>query len=90
MDEIKQVTTYTEEEKAEMLNRLALAVNTVYLRPKKLFARAFFMGIFSGLGATIGVAVVLALIGLIIKEFGGLPVVGQWITELGRVIPAKK
>lgn len=90
MDEIKQVTTYTEEEKAQMLSSLASAINSVYLQPKKLYARAFMSGLFSGLGASIGVAVVLAIIGVLIREFGGLPVIGQWLVDIGRILPAKK
>ena len=47
--------------------------------------RSFFLGLFYYLGATVGLAIFIALLGFLINLFGGLPVVGNWLIDLGRL-----
>lgn len=48
------------------------------------------MGLLSGLGATVGVAIVIALLGFLIRELGGLPVIGDWLNDVGRFLPKSR
>lgn len=43
----------------------------------------FVFGIFYGLGATVGVTILIAILGLLLKFFGGIPVIGNFFIELG-------
>ncbi len=70
------------------LDNLVSAIDKAYHQPKELAKRSFLYGLMSGLGATIGVAIVLALLAYLIRVLGGLPVIGQWLNELGRILPA--
>ena len=79
----------TEEEKVKSIDGLIAALDKAYHNPGKLVARGFLMGLASGLGATVGAAIVIALIGLMIRQFGGLPVVGEWLNDLGRILPQR-
>lgn len=79
----------TEEDKIKSINGLIAAIDKAYHNPGKLAARGFLMGLMSGLGATVGVAIVLAIIGLLIRQFGGIPVIGDWLNELGRILPKR-
>lgn len=79
----------TEEDKIKSINGLIAAIDKAYHNPGKLAARGFLMGLMSGLGATVGVAIVLAIIGLLISRFGGIPVIGDWLNELGRILPKR-
>lgn len=72
-----------------MFASLATAVQTVYLKPKRLYLRSFLSGMFSALGATIGVAIIITLLGILVKHFGGLPVIGHWLTEAASVLQRK-
>lgn len=77
----------TEEDKIKSINGLIAAIDKAYHNPGKLAARGFLMGLMSGLGATVGVAIVVGVLGLLIRQFGGLPVIGDWLNELGRILP---
>ena len=79
----------TDEEKENSINRLIGAIDKAYHNPSQLVWRGFLVGLMSGLGATVGVALVLAIIGLLIRQFGGLPVVGDWLNELGQILPKR-
>lgn len=68
------------------IERLTAAIEKTYHNPRVLIWRGFLIGLASGLGATIGVAIVLALLGLFVREFGGLPVIGQWLQGLNSSI----
>lgn len=72
------------------LQALTNAIEKTYGTTKALLLRSFLSGLFSGLGATIGVAVVVILIGYLVRHFGGLPVVGKVLNDLGRVLTTKK
>ena len=48
----------------------------------KLFYKNFIGGIAWGLGATLGVALVLALLGSLLRFLGGLPIIGQFFAGI--------
>ncbi len=52
----------------------------------RTLAKYFVFGIFYGLGATVGLAIILAILGLAIKLFGGLPVIGNFIAGFGKYL----
>ncbi|QQG50262.1 MAG: hypothetical protein HZB70_01615 [Candidatus Berkelbacteria bacterium] len=76
----------TEKEGMENLDRLVRAIDKAYHHPGPLVWRGFMIGLASGLGATIGVAVVLAILGFLVRELGGLPFIGEWIQGVGNTI----
>jgi chromate transport protein ChrA len=76
-----------EQDSQKLISQLVNSIDKAYHRTGLLMWRSFLMGLMSGLGATVGVAIVITVIGLLIKEFGGLPVVGQWLGELKIVLP---
>jgi hypothetical protein len=71
----------------ETLRKLLVAVDKTFHDKRALFTRSFLSGLFSALGATIGVAIVIAMVGFLVRQLGGLPVVGDWLNELGRILP---
>ena len=79
----------TEAEKQKTLNNLVNAVNKSYQSTHRSMWRGFLVGLATGLGTTLGVAIVLSLIGLIVRQLGGLPVIGTWITDFGSVVPKR-
>ncbi len=46
----------------------------------RTLAKYFVFGIFYGLGATVGLAIVLAVLGLILKMFGALPLIVNFVS----------
>lgn len=79
----------TDEEQAN-IRRLIAAIDKAYNKPKELIWRAFLVGLLSGLGATVGVAVILAVLGLIVKKLGGIPVIGDWLNNVNEVFPRSR
>ena len=77
----------TDEEKEKSINGLIAAIDKAYHNPGKLAARGFLMGLMSGLGATVGVAIVVGVLGILIRQYGCLPIVGDWLNGLGRILP---
>ena len=62
------------------------AMEKAYGSWKYLAGRSFVAGIFTGLGATVGVAIVLLIIGYILKWLGVIPVVGDFFKQLNQFI----
>ncbi|HUD21031.1 MAG TPA: DUF5665 domain-containing protein [Candidatus Saccharimonadales bacterium] len=79
----------TEAEKQKTLNQLVNAVNRSYQPTHSAMWRGFLIGIAGGLGTTLGVAIVLSLIGFLVRELGGLPVIGAWFSDVGAIIPKR-
>lgn len=75
-----------EEEDKKILISLTQALKLIDQYPKKLFLRQFFLGLFSGLGATLGVTIVLAILSYLVHLLGGVPVIGQWFSRLGNYL----
>jgi|GEM_PF-1226767 len=71
--------TPSEKEGMKNLDRLIRAIDKAYHHPAPLIWRGFLIGLASGLGATIGVALVLAALGFMLRELGGVPVIGEWL-----------
>lgn len=51
--------------------------------PRRLTWLNFHTGFVRGVGATVGAAVALVLLGLIVTYFGGLPFIGEFIRSVG-------
>lgn len=49
----------------------------------KNLAKSFVMGLATGLGATIGLAIVISILSFFVQKFGGLPLIGRWFVDLG-------
>jgi hypothetical protein len=73
----------------ETIKKLVAAIYYVFDKPGKMYARSFFSGIAYGLGTTIGVALVLAMLVYILRYIGGLPVIGDWLRGVSQAIPVK-
>ena len=48
--------------------------------------KSFALGMATGLGATVGLAILIAILSLIVKGLGGMPVIGMWIGSLTKYI----
>jgi hypothetical protein len=53
---------------------------------KQQMAKSFFMGVFYALGATIGFAILTAILTFVVKLLGGLPVIGNWFVHFGKYL----
>lgn len=62
------------------------AVDKAYGSWGHLISRSFVSGIFIGLGATIGFAIVVVVIGYILSALGVVPIVGDFFTALNEFI----
>lgn len=71
----------------ERFDQLVTALDKAYHHPGHLVWRGFLIGLASGLGATIGAALVITLAGFILRQLGGLPFIGDWLNELNRALP---
>lgn len=76
-----------DEREIKLLKHLAQSIDRVYERPKKLYWRQFCLGMCYGLGASVGVALLVAGFGYIVHLLGGLPLVGEWINQLNINLP---
>ena len=75
--------------KSQHVERLIAAIYKTYHPPGYLAWRGFLVGLASGLGATVGVAVIVGIVGLLMRQFGGLPIIGDWLNGLGRILPGR-
>jgi hypothetical protein len=48
--------------------------------------KSFSLGIAGAFGATVGLAIVIALLSFLAKEFGGLPFIGKLFSNLGQYL----
>ncbi|MDG5789466.1 DUF5665 domain-containing protein [Evansella sp. AB-P1] len=53
-----------------------------YTNPRRVFLINILVGIGRGLGLTIGTVIVLSLLGLILRQFVDIPLIGEWINNL--------
>ncbi|AKM84852.1 MAG: hypothetical protein VE98_C0001G0398 [candidate division Kazan bacterium GW2011_GWA1_50_15] len=82
MGEMKKMLTG----KDRVLGDFARALEKYYTSWSSLMARSFVSGLFTALGATIGLALVLGLAGLILDRLGVLPVVGGFFGRINEVL----
>jgi len=93
MAKSKSKTTIEEKD----VKKVAKAIETMHFReyvdfirsPWRTFFHGFLKGTGIGLGAIVGVAVVIYLITYIINLLGGVPILGEWVEGLGKVIGQK-
>ncbi len=78
-----------DDKEQKVLDGLITAIDKAYNHPKQLMWRSFIMGLLSGLGATVGVAIVITLLGFIIRHLGGLPGIGQWLLDVQQALPSR-
>jgi uncharacterized BrkB/YihY/UPF0761 family membrane protein len=71
----------------KLIKNLTRALDKFWESPRRTFWRQFYLGIGYGLGATIGVAITLTILGYILRSLGGLPFIGEWLTEAGQTLP---
>jgi len=69
-----------------VLGDFARALEKYYNSWSNLIARSFVSGLFTALGATIGLALVLGLTGVILERLGVLPVVGSFFARINDVL----
>ncbi|MBU9720491.1 MULTISPECIES: DUF5665 domain-containing protein [Bacillaceae] len=92
---IHELEKYTRSlEKAEQLDYKLSRINRTlerskireillnYTNPKRVFFINILVGIGRGLGLTIGTVIVLSLLGLILRQFVDVPLIGEWISNL--------
>jgi len=68
----------------ELIKKFSENFEKISAKSKWIYARYFCLGVCYGLGATIGVAIVIALVGVALRSLGGLPVIGEWLNGLSQ------
>lgn len=74
--------------KERVLGDFAKALERYYTNWSSLMARSFVGGLFTALGATVGLALVLTLVGVILDKLGVLPGVGGFFARLDALLTA--
>ena len=69
-----------------VLGDFAKALEKYYSSWSTLMARSFVSGLFTALGATVGLALVIGLTSIILDWLGVLPVVGGFFARIDEVI----
>ncbi|OGB73468.1 hypothetical protein A3K24_01240 [candidate division Kazan bacterium RIFCSPHIGHO2_01_FULL_44_14] len=72
--------------KDRALGDFSKALEKYYNSWGNLIARSFVGGLFTALGATVGLALVLYLIGFTLEKLGVLPVVGDFFARISEVM----
>lgn len=75
-----------QQEKDKILDRLAFSVEKAYNNPGKLMWRGFLIGLASGVGGTIGVAIIIILLTIMTRQLGGIPVIGEALRDLLNIV----
>lgn len=70
----------------KLLHAFVRALEKSYGSWLYLAGRSFVAGIFSGLGATVGVALVIVVLGYILNWLGVIPVIGDFFRQLDTFI----
>jgi hypothetical protein len=68
-----------EEDNNKAIKTLAKNVEKLAGGGLGIYCKYFFLGVCYGLGATIGVALVLAIIGYVLRSLGVFSFVGDWV-----------
>jgi len=69
-----------------VLGDFAKALEKYYSSWGALIGRSFVGGLFTALGATVGLALVIGLAGVILEWLGVLPVVGSFFSRINEVL----
>jgi len=74
----------------ELTGKTAIAFVKIFERTygswKGIAGRSFVSGVFAGLGATVGVGIVLVLAGYLLEHLGVLPIVGAFFQRLDQFL----
>lgn len=70
----------------QKLDQIIVELRQLNYVNRRNIVRKFFLGIAQAFGATVGLAVVIALLGALIKALGGLPLIGSFLITFGRFI----
>lgn len=62
----------------------------IYRSRKDMLLNNFLGGIAWGLGTTVGVAIILTLIGFLAKEINFIPFVGNFVTQITKYVAVHK
>jgi len=92
LDKVEQVLNELQEVRKlnERMDKIALFLEDIrladviqnYTSPRKLLWTNFLAGLSRGLGLTIGTAIVLGLLGYILKQFLSIPIIGDYIGQI--------
>lgn len=69
-----------------VIEHLVSAIDKVYLSKRHVLFRGFLYGVAYGMGATLGIALLLVLFGVIVHQLGGLPFIGQYLIDINQHI----
>jgi len=78
-----------EKEKIKKLDHLISSINKFYPSTKQLIWRSFLQGVFVGLGTTIGVSIIIAILTYTISQLKLVPILKDIInqTNVEKVLP---
>jgi len=65
---------------AEETKRLNRSI-TQLVRQQSM-TKAFFRGVFTGLGSVVGATIVVAILALILRNIQLIPVIGEWVAQI--------
>jgi hypothetical protein len=72
----------------KILGAFAQSLEKYYNSWGNLIGRSFVSGLFTALGATVGLALILAFFGVVLGWLGVLPVVGDFFVRIDQVLKA--
>ncbi len=64
-------------------------VNELLSKPGKLWWLNFKTGLIRGFAGVLGAALAIVIIGFIVAQFGGLPIIGEFFKKIGEATQAK-
>jgi hypothetical protein len=70
----------------ETAEKILLEIHKGNSTNKQQMFKGFMVGVFYALGATVGFAILIAILTFIVKLLGGLPVVGGWFVHFGKYL----
>lgn len=81
----------TKDEHTRKIEQLLRAIDRVYPSTRELLWKSFLRGLFTGLGATIGVSLVLGVLTFLFDQLELLPIIGELVeeTQIGELFTNK-
>ena len=75
------------EDKLDKIVGMLEYIDQYYSITARNLGKSFLLGIASAFGTTVGLAIVVTILGFIIKWIGGLPVVGHYFLNVSAYLP---